>query len=250
MKIAFFRKNISCEIGDCVAGYGPNDVSIAKLDDLFATGLCVDDGEKKILLISLDLLGLDEWYIRELRKSCAEILGVPESAVLLTCTHTHSGPETRTQAACPEALNRPYLEKLRNIIENAVRELGDYRECIAGYYSTLCDANDNRRVVTADNHASFLPHCREMRPLATGFADKELGVVLFLDKTTRMPIYIIGNYAALPDTLRGWGGSGSLQISPEPSGSISEVKPGWNPCMFPVPQAIWSPRRMNWEKMP
>ena len=88
MKIAWFKKVISPEVGAYLAGYSMNDVSQELHDDLYADGLCIDDGERKVLLISLDLLGVDEWFIRKVRKECADILGVPESAVMLSCTHT------------------------------------------------------------------------------------------------------------------------------------------------------------------
>mgnify|MGYP006386639647 CR=1 FL=1 len=65
MKIAFFKEKITPEIGAYLAGYGLNDKSVAILDDLYACGLYMDDGNKKALIISLDLLGLDEWFIKK-----------------------------------------------------------------------------------------------------------------------------------------------------------------------------------------
>jgi len=200
MKIAWFKENISPEVGACVAGYDLHDVSVMKLDDLFAAGLCMDDGNKKVLLVSFDLLGLDQWYIRKLRKECAEILGVNDDAVLFTCTHTHTGPETRTMASHPELLNRPYLEKTEQQIMDAVRRLTaqEFKECSVYFYSSQCDENRNRRYVTADNIASFTPHRREVVPVSTGFADKELGQLGFFEPGTDIPLYVIGNYAAHP----------------------------------------------------
>ncbi|MBE6374315.1 MAG: hypothetical protein E7055_19905 [Lentisphaerae bacterium] len=71
MKIAWFKKVITPELGTLIAGYTAGDVSVAKLDDLMVTGLCLDDGRSKSLLVSLDLLALDGWYIRSLREKCA-----------------------------------------------------------------------------------------------------------------------------------------------------------------------------------
>ena len=82
MKIAWFKKVISPEIGAYLAGYSLNDKSVAKRDDLYMTGLCADDGERKVLIISFDLLGLDEWYTRRIREKCAEILGISSEAVI------------------------------------------------------------------------------------------------------------------------------------------------------------------------
>lgn len=200
MKIAWFREMISPEIGACVAGYDLHDVSTAKLDDLYACGLCCDDGTNKVLIVSFDLLGMDQWFIGKLRKKCAEILGVSEDAVLFSCTHTHSGPETRTMAAYPELLNRPYLEKLERQITDAVGSLAEkeFRVCDTYFYSCRCDANRNRRYLTADNRATFTPHRREIVPLADGFADKELAELAFFEPETGIPLYVIGNYAAHP----------------------------------------------------
>lgn len=198
MKIAWFKKNISPEIGAYLAGYGLYDKSVAKADDLFATGLCVDDGERKVLLISFDLLGLDEIYIHDVRQKCAALLNVTPDAVMLTCTHTHTGPETRTLAKSPAQLNKPYLENLEHILCDAVTELKDYHECKAYFYSCQCDENRNRRYTSGDNRGTFTPYRREVVPGCTGFADKELGCLYFFDTKTNLPIYAIGNYAAHP----------------------------------------------------
>ena len=67
MKIASFKKVITPEVGAYLAGYSLVDKSVMKLDDLYADGLCIDDGERKVLIIGLDLIGVDEWFIRKVR---------------------------------------------------------------------------------------------------------------------------------------------------------------------------------------
>ena len=198
MKIAWFKKVISPEIGACLAGYGVGDKSLCKLDDLYATGLCADDGERKVLIVSFDLLGLDEWYIAKLRKECAELLGTETDAVLFSCTHTHTGPETRTMFAAPQELNTKYLDELEKRILEEVKNLKDFRECAVYFYSSKCDENRNRRYITACNRATFTPHRREVVPVATEYADKDLGELCFIDKETGLPLYLVGNYAAHP----------------------------------------------------
>ncbi|MBR2910409.1 MAG: hypothetical protein IKC05_02245 [Lentisphaeria bacterium] len=198
MKIAWFKKVISPEIGAYLAGYSLNDKSVAKRDDLYMTGLCADDGERKVLIISFDLLGLDEWYTRRIREKCAEILGISSEAVMFSCTHTHTGPECRVIKGKPEQLHTKYLENLEKWIIEEVTGLSNYRECDVYFYSSKCDENRNRRYVTACNRATFTAHRREVVPIATEYADKELGQLCFIDKETHLPIYLIGNYAAHP----------------------------------------------------
>ena len=198
MKIAWFKRVITPEIGAYLAGYSLNDKSVAKLDELYMTGLCADDGERKVLIVSFDLLGLDEGFSRKVRKECAEKLGIDPSAVLFTCTHTHTGPETRTLAKAPQQLNRSYLEQLEKWILDEVRGLGEFRECSVYFYSSKCDENRSRRYVTACNRATFTPHRREVVPGVSEYADKELGELCFIDKESSLPVYLIGNYAAHP----------------------------------------------------
>ena len=44
LSAAWFVKDISCKVGTPLAGYGPNDISVEKLDDLQLHGLALDDG--------------------------------------------------------------------------------------------------------------------------------------------------------------------------------------------------------------
>ena len=146
---------------------------------------------------------------------------VPESAVMLTCTHTHTGPETRTLAAAPDHLNKAYLEQLQLIITHAVSKLGDFKECQVRFYSANCDENRNRRYTSGDNNSTFTPHRREFVNLRNGFADKELGVICFRDPQTGDPLYVIGNYAAHP--LAGHSpGIGGKRISADFPGAFRE----------------------------
>ena len=237
MKAAWFRADITPAVGTKIAGYGPDDVSVGVLDPLYATGLCLDDGERKALIVSFDLLGIDAPVIRELRKGVAGILGVPEAYVLFTCTHTHGGPHSRMlnedahmkldyslDGDPPSGLDVGFMKMMRERLYAAVRRLvsdGDWRTVKFGYFSSQVDANLNRRFTTADNHASFVAHRRTLQKLATGIADKELGTVALLDEKTFLPVYVIGNYAA--HSLASHGpGTGGLRITSDFPGFYRE----------------------------
>jgi hypothetical protein len=199
MKIAWFKREINPELGTGVAGYDFSTKSTVIHDNLYMTGLCMDDGENKALIISFDLLALDGWYIRNLQKECAEILDTRPEMILFSCTHNHSGPEAATPIAPNhDKLNVPFTEKLHDLILEETKKLKDFRECDVTFYSSKCDENRNRRYTTADNVASFTPHRREVVPLATEYADKELGQLCFFDAQSGLPVYVIGNYAAHP----------------------------------------------------
>ena len=159
MKIAFTTKNISPEIGVRIAGYGPDDFTTAKHDDLYLSVLALNDGKNTCILLGYDLLGIDSKYIRIIRQKCAEVIGGTEAQVMLSCTHTHCGPHTRSSIEC-NRLETGYLEKLIDITVGAVSELvdGEWFDTEVYWYSLNCDENVNRRYVGNDNRCTFLPH--------------------------------------------------------------------------------------------
>ncbi len=213
VKAAWFVRDISCKVGAPLAGYGPDDISVAKLDDLQLHGLALDDGRGKILLMSFDLLGMDADLIRRMRRACASVLGVDDSNVLLTCTHTHGGPHARRYSkkkkygvksdpfTKAEDIDAEYVAFLESATVDAVKRLkadGTWRTCRVGFFSSSCDENRSRRYTTEENCASFNAHRRALHKLTTGVADKELGTLALLDAETYEPLYVIGNYAAHP----------------------------------------------------
>ena len=227
VKAAWFVRDISCKVGAPLAGYGIEDISVAKLDDLQLHGLALDDGSTKTLLMSFDLLGMDADTIRRMRHACAAALGVGDANVMLTCTHTHGGPHARRYSrqknygmkpdpfAKAEDIDGEYVAFLESATVEAVKNLvadGKWRECRVGFFSSQCDENRNRRYTTAENCASFNAHRRALHQLTTGIADKELGTVALFDSATMSPIYVIGNYAAHPLAAHS-PGRGGLRIT-------------------------------------
>ena len=197
VRCAWFDSLITPKVGTAVAGYERDQFSTWKADELHVLGLALDDGEHKALLMSFDLLGMDGEIIRRIRKSAATALGTEECYVMLTCTHTHSGPETRTSRSHPETLNREYVAELEKTVLDGARGISEWRECAVAYSSVKAPYNRNRRYVTGDNHASFLPHRPDMYPLADGSVDAELGLVYLVDRIGD-PIVTVGNWAAHP----------------------------------------------------
>jgi neutral ceramidase len=63
-------------------------------DPLLATVVVLRNSAAMLVLGSLDLLMIEPLYARQLRKCVAAAVGCEESAVLVSCTHTHSGPVT------------------------------------------------------------------------------------------------------------------------------------------------------------
>ena len=63
-------------------------------DPILASALCVKNDDRTVVLISLDILFVDPPTARSIRKAVAQRIETDEACVLISCTHTHSGPVT------------------------------------------------------------------------------------------------------------------------------------------------------------
>ena len=96
-------------------------------DPLFSSALFLGDGQSSVITISLDLLYLNPGFAKALRRAIQDKTGVPESHVLVSCTHTHSGPLTAEILAwrddptvpTPDAEYMDYLKA--KVVESAVK---------------------------------------------------------------------------------------------------------------------------------
>lgn len=61
-------------------------------DPIWASALYLADGDRAVVLVSLDLLFVAPPVARRMRRAAAAAAGIDEACVLISCTHTHSGP--------------------------------------------------------------------------------------------------------------------------------------------------------------
>lgn len=64
-----------------------------KETDLFAKAAVFEDADgKKLLLVSLDLVGIDREFSLNVRERLTKKLDIPTERIVLACSHTHCGP--------------------------------------------------------------------------------------------------------------------------------------------------------------
>ncbi|MFW6211965.1 MAG: neutral/alkaline non-lysosomal ceramidase N-terminal domain-containing protein [Spirochaetota bacterium] len=86
------QSEITPPVGTDLAGwcFGP---SRGVADSLYARALTlVCDGEPPLVLVTLDLIGLGTEYASTLRDRLSNQLGTTRERIILSCSHTHSGP--------------------------------------------------------------------------------------------------------------------------------------------------------------
>jgi neutral ceramidase len=172
------------------------------------------------ILMSYDLLGLDADLIQIIKRECSSIVGIPSENIVLTCTHTHSGPHTRSLAV--RLRDEDYSEKLIEYSKEAVNQVFEQMVDVSVFhYSAQCYENVNRRVITPDNKCHYLPFNKHLMPLANGIVDSELAMLFFVDEE-RKPVATFVNYAAHPLTCQSEGFS-SLKISSDYPGVLRRI---------------------------
>lgn len=95
------RREITPPIGSSLSGF------IARLgastdiaDPLFTRALVLTHRNASIVLLQMDLLGLARWHVDEIRRACQSKFGIPPEGVLISTTHTHSGPGMMALRGC------------------------------------------------------------------------------------------------------------------------------------------------------
>lgn len=218
LKIKTMRQRITPAVGTLLAGYASNVVSDGIHDDLFISCIAFDDGENRALLLSYDLLGLDEDVVCGIRGKCSAISGVDSNSIILTCTHTHSGPHTRRNAIAE--LNGEYVDRLMDWSAELLAGAFDDMTAVSLYhYSDICHENINRRVISPENSCVMVTDDKNTLPLANGITDPELGILYFIDASSGEPVATIVNYAAHPLTCQ-TGGASSRKITSDYPGGI------------------------------
>ncbi|MCX7825574.1 MAG: neutral/alkaline non-lysosomal ceramidase N-terminal domain-containing protein, partial [Verrucomicrobiae bacterium] len=101
-------------------------ISTGVHDPLLASALYLADGETTLLLIGLDILFISQRSTAICREAISRATGIPAGNILISASHTHSGPVTNDQLAWAGDLLVPpadpeYLDLFhRGIIEAGV----------------------------------------------------------------------------------------------------------------------------------
>ena len=98
MKSGYGRIDITPPIGLEMCGYGMYLERMAEgtLDPLYARCVVIDSGDRRAILLSLDLVALDVYTGLAVRDRLAAQFGTTADLVMIAGTHTHSGPCTWT----------------------------------------------------------------------------------------------------------------------------------------------------------
>ncbi|HYB44768.1 MAG TPA: neutral/alkaline non-lysosomal ceramidase N-terminal domain-containing protein [Candidatus Methylomirabilis sp.] len=148
-------------------------------DHLHVRGLVLESGSVRVLWLAVDLVGTDPSLVSELRGRLSGH-GLHYSAVIVSASHTHSGPGAYARSrlfgfVAVDRLSGPVRERILDGLDRAAREAEAHREPAV--------------VATGQSEVPDIAESRVQQPL-----DTALGVVKLTAPTGR-PLALIWNFA-------------------------------------------------------
>lgn len=165
------------------------------LDEMQAKAIVVSDGRTSVAVVVCDLIAMTRDRVDAVKERAEKMSGVPASNILISCTHTHSGPSPCWVLGVePED---DYMDwaclKIADAVTLANRRLQDAQAgCAVG---SIPDQVFNRRWWLKDGTVKMNPGVQNpdlVRP--AGPTDPQFSI-LAIETPDREPIAMLANYA-------------------------------------------------------
>ena len=181
--------DITAPVGTPLSGYGArmgrNSTSVH--DPVWARTLYLDDGETRLFLVSVDLIGI----MPELRARVLELASdtVSPENIILTATHTHSAQGATTRNILIRFVSGRYIPE---VLEQTAQ----------GIVDSMRNAYDKRKRAALGYAVGAHEGLSVNRRYADGPIDEQIGVILVEDADGN-PISIVTNFSAHPTSVGG-----------------------------------------------
>jgi hypothetical protein len=197
--------------GTPLAGYYSPRGATSVLDDLHCKALVLEQDGTRVALVVCDLISLPRRTVVDARRLIEKQTGIPAAHVMISATHTHTGPVVTRESARDRLdggdsdLGRRYTEALPELIAKSV-EQANTRLVPARAAAAVGQEGGlsfNRRFVMKDHTVSWNPRKLDpdiVRP--AGPIDPDVGVLCF-EAARGKPVATYVNFAMHPDTVGG-----------------------------------------------
>lgn len=212
--------------GTPMAGYYAFRAVAGTLDPIFAKAIVVEQGGTHAAMVAIDLSGTTRPIVEAARRAVQEQCGIEGDHVMISATHTHTGPQLArgslmddiTKANSPPGLS--YMQALPGYIAQAVKEakakLAPAQPSIA--MGKAEGISFNRRVLR-DGVAEAIWQPKKIDPSKerpAGPIDSEVGILVFQNEGKPIASYL--NFAMHPTSV-----GGGVKISADYPGVFSRL---------------------------
>ena len=146
------REIITPPVGSFLFGYNDHQVSNSVHDDLTVTALALESDGRAILLLSVTVCLVHTSLADRIRREAGAAAGIPAAQVILSATHTHSGPRTDGFSKWG-SVDESYCEDIfiPKCIAVARAAMGTRKPVSVGMGTTESLVGINRRQLLRDN---------------------------------------------------------------------------------------------------
>jgi len=150
------RENITPKVGGLLFGYNDDTASQSVHDELTVTALAIKSGNTTFLLLSVTVCLVNNDLANEIRAKAGAAAGIPAEHVILSATHTHSGPCTEGFTGWG-SIDKTYCESIfvPKCVAAAQGAMANLRPVQVGVGITDSKVGINRRQLGRDNRVSL-----------------------------------------------------------------------------------------------
>ena len=118
MKTGFSRSLITPWNGVYISGYYETRTVKGVLDDLYISAAAFDDGEKKAVIVTADVLMLSNLQCNAHKAEISRRTGISPEAIFINCSHTHTGPFLNGERFGDEVVDEKYCAHFAKTLED------------------------------------------------------------------------------------------------------------------------------------
>ena len=190
------KLDITPGLGCHMCGYFNDRLATDIHDPLYVKALSISDGEREIGLILVDTIYLPQFVVEKSKELIAAKTGVDAEHVLISATHTHTGPAIVALLGAPEEPG--YAESVIPKIADAFTLAHNSRVPaeIAHASGDVHEEVHNRRWHMKDGTTVMNPGYKNPNAVCpAGPTDPQLGLLIARDPETKKPLALYANLA-------------------------------------------------------
>ena len=194
---------ITQDVGKVIQAAGPNRVARYVRDECEANAVLIESESTSVLLISLDLAGLEMEHAWRVRRAAARGSGVNADNVLVAGTHTHSGPSI-LKTHPEKEVDLDYIRRLESWIEELSRTARvSARPARVAWGAGLAQIGYNRRCCWADGTHTMHGDCSRADFRGLEGPDDPEHIAFFAVDLEDKPIAVVYNNTTHTTTFYG-----------------------------------------------
>lgn len=203
LKCGASEVDITPSLGSNIPGYFTVRESTGVIDRLYAKALVAENGESAVAFVVLDAILVPNDAVGAIRERVARFTGIPGERVMISATHTHTGPSvaSMTYYSRDDRYIAWMAEKAADAVILAYRSRKEARIGFGSGYEA--DIAFHRRYFMKDGTLRTNPGVGNPdidRP--AGPIDPQVGVIRIDDAEGR-PLAVVTNYAVHTDVVGG-----------------------------------------------